>query len=633
MPADLNHPFIALAGPPNAGKTTLFNALTGAGSQPVNYPGATVEYAMGNTRKSLGVELRVADTPGTYSLAPKSPEERVTYEILFGEPTNKPQALILVVDGTQLSRHLPLVRQVLETGYPMVVAVTMKDLLARDGVVLDVEKLSRLLTVPVFAVNGLDTHSVRELAAAVLALTHKPLPTRLLPVPWSSARQELELKWAGDIATQVRLTGASAAGRRRSLAEETKRIDRVLLHPVFGLLIFAAVMTLLFTSIFWLAAPAMDAVNGLFESLASAVLAYAPHSLWADFVAGGIFGSLGAILTFVPQIMILFLGISFLEDSGYLARAATLIDRPLTLIGLNGRSFVPLLSGYACAIPAMMAARTIPNRKERWLTLFIIPLMSCSARLPVYSLLLAYIFWGQPAWKPGVALALIYLTTLVIGSVTAAVVSRWIQTDDHSFFMMELPLYRKPSPLGLLKSMAMRTESYLRKAGPAIFIFAVAIWAATTFPNYSAPTASEKLNTSYAAQGGKLINPLMHPMGGDWRTGLALMTAFAAREVFVSSLGLVMQVSEQDEMQREVSLLGSMRQATREDGSPLFTPASSVGLILFFMIALQCMATVAVARREFGSWKIPVVQVVAFNLLAYLVAVGAVQTLRWVGIP
>jgi ferrous iron transport protein B len=633
MPADLNTPFVALVGPPNAGKTTLFNALTGAASQPVNYPGATVEYAVGAARKSLGVELRIADTPGTYSLAPKSPEERVTFEILFGGPTAKPQAVILVVDGTQLSRHLPLVRQVLETGYPMVVAVTMKDLLERDGVLLDIGALSKMLTVPVFAVNGLDTHSVRELVGAVMALTRKPLPSRIPPTQWSSARQALELKWAGDIAAAVRLSGSSVRSQHRSLAEETKRIDRVLLHPVGGLFIFVAVMALLFTSIFWVAAPAMDAVNGLFEYLASAVLAYAPHSLWADFLAGGVLGSLGAILTFVPQIMILFLGISLLEDSGYLARAATLIDRPLTLIGLNGRSFVPLLSGYACAIPAMLAARTIPNRKERWLTLFIIPLMSCSARLPVYSLLLAYIFWGEPAWKPGVALSLIYLTTLVIGSIASALVSRLIKTEDPSFFMMELPLYRKPSPLGLLKSMAMRTESYLRKAGPAIFIFAVAIWVGTTFPHYDAPNASEKLNTSYAAQGGKLINPLMHPMGGDWRTGLALMTAFAAREVFVSSLGLVMQVSEEEEKQREVSLLGSMRQAKREDGSLLFTPASCVGLILFFMIALQCMATVAVARREFGSWKMPVIQLVAFNLLAYVVAVSAVQGLRWAGVP
>jgi ferrous iron transport protein B len=633
MSTDLSTPFIALVGPPNAGKTTLFNALTGAGSQPVNYPGATVEYAVGAARKNLHLDLRIADTPGTYSLAPKSPEEQVTFQILFGKPTLQPQALILVVDGTQLSRHLPLVRQVQETGYPLVVAVTMKDLLERDGIALDVDALSKLLNVPVFAVNALDTHSARALAAAVHALASKPLPSLSMPVQWSPARQAIELKWSGEIAAKVRLSAETLRRRPRSLAEETQRIDRVLLHPVFGLFIFALVMSVLFTSIFWVAAPAMDAVTAIFELLASQVLAYAPNSLWADFLAGGVIGSLSAILTFVPQIMILFLGISFLEDSGYLARAATLIDRPLTLIGLNGRSFVPLLSGYACAIPAMLAARTISNRKERWLTLFIIPLMSCSARLPVYALLLAYIFRGEAAWKPGVALAALYFLSLLLGSLMAAIANRILKTVETSFFLMELPLYRKPSPLGLLKNMAMRTESYLRKAGPAIFVFAVLIWVGTTFPNYGEPNASQRLNTSYAAQAGKLINPIMHPMGGDWRTGSALISAFAAREVFVSSLSLVMQVSEQDEQQREVSLLDSMRLAKRDDGTALFTPASCVGLILFFMIALQCMATLAVSRREFGNWKMPLVQLVVFNLLGYVLAVGAVQGLRFVGIP
>lgn len=624
---------IALVGPPNAGKTTLFNTLTGTGSQPVNYPGATVEYAKGITRKSLGVEFRIVDTPGTYSLAPKSSEEKVTHDLLFDPANERPAALILVVDGTQLSRHIPLARHVQESGYPVAIAVTMRDLLDRDGMVLDVEGFSRKMGAPAFLVQGSDGASVSKIAHAVAALAARPRGPVQPPTQWSNARQAQELKWSAEIASACVRTPSPSEQRRRTVAEQTRRIDRLLLHPIFGLVFFVAIMSALFTSIFWLAAPVMDAVTTAFESLAAAVLNAAPGALWADFLAGGVVMSAASILVFVPQIAILFLGISLLEDSGYLARAATLVDKPLTRLGLNGRSFVPMLSGYACAIPAMMAARTIPNRKERYLTLFVIPLMSCSARLPVYSLLLAFLFWGQAAWKPGVALALIYLTSLVVGSVAAAIANRLLPAQDGSFFLMELPVYRRPSAWTVFKTVWNRSESYLRKAGPAIFVFAVVLWCATTFPHYETRDASQRLNTSYAAQAGKAITPLMQPMGGDWRTGVALISAFAAREVFVSSLGLVLQVSEEDEEKREVSILDSMRRARRADGSELFTPASVVGLVLFFMIALQCMSTVAVARREFGSWKLPLIQLAVFNLAGYAAAVLAVQVLRAVGIP
>ncbi len=631
MSAHLKSSTVALVGPPNAGKTTLFNALTGAGSHAVNYPGATVDYLAGNARRSFGVELRVVDTPGTYSLTPKSPEERVTRELLFGEGPEKPGAVIVVADGTQLSRHLPMVRQVIESGYAVLVAVTMRDLLERDGIGLDLDALARKLGVPVFAVNGLDLQDVEALATAAARVAASPAKITA-PKPWSGPRQEMELKWAGQIATQV-LNHAAARTRGTTLAERTRALDRALMHPVWGLVFFALIMSGLFTSIFWVAAPAMDLISETFERGAAWVLGRAPGSLWSDFLGGGILLSIGAIMTFVPQIAMLFLGITLLEDSGYLARAATLIDRPLTRLGLNGRSFVPLLSGYACAIPAMLAARTIPNRKERWLTLFIIPLMSCSARLPVYALLLAFLFWGQSAWKPGVALAGLYLLSLFIGAIAAAVASRMLKIEETSFFMLELPLYRRPSFRAVWKTVYLRTDNYIRKAGPAIFVFAIALWAATTFPHYDAPTPSEKLNQSYAAGAGKFIDPLMQPMGGDWRTGVALISAFAAREVFVASLGLVLQVSESDEAGREISLLDAMRTARREDGHSLFTPASAVGLILFFMIALQCMSTVAVARREFGNWTWPLVQLVVFNVAAYAIAVVAVQSLHAAGIP
>ncbi len=628
MPAILNTPTFALVGPPNAGKTTLFNALTGANNHAVNYPGATVEYAVGHLKRQWGPECKIADTPGTYSLSPKSPEEQVTFDLLTRKATF-PTAVIVVVDGLQLSRHLPLVRHVRETGLPLAVAVTMKDLVEKDGRTIDIAELSRLLGVPVIAINAVSGEGIDRLVATTHSL--KPSSAINTPQPWSTARQSQELTWAAQITSQVYLD-ARDAHPLRTIGERTARLDHVLLHRFLGPLLFVIVMTAVFTSIFWLAAPAMDFVTGYFESLATRILEAYPGSLIADFIGSGLVLSVGAVMTFVPQIVILFLGITLLEDSGYLARAATLIDRPLSRLGLNGRSFVPLLSGYACAIPAMLAARTIPNRKERWITLFILPLMSCSARLPVYALLLAYLFAGSPAWKPGLALAGIYVFSLVVGALAAALVNRLIKSEEHSFFLLELPVYRRPSLRGALKNVYLRTESYLRKAGPAIFAFSVALWVATTFPNYKADNPNDKLKGSYAAQLGQVLDPVMHPMGGDWRTGVALVSAFAAREVFVSSLGLVMQVSEQNETNREVSLLESMRIATRADGSPLFTVASAVGLILFFMIALQCMSTVAVARREFGNWKYPLIQLVAFNIAAYVLAVGAVQGLRAFGI-
>lgn len=631
MSADLKH-VIALVGPPNAGKTTLFNALTGTGSRPINYPGATVEYALGTTKRTWGQEIRIADTPGIYSLSPKSPEEEVTLQILQGKTSDRTTAVIVVADGTQLSRHLPLVRQVIETGCPVLVAVTMTDLLEREGRRLDTQLLSRKLGAEVLATHARENRGLADLVSKVAKLSRQDGTARPMPA-WSAARQALELKNAAQIAEEVVVPLDGPAIKTQSAADTTRRLDRWLLHPVWGLAIFTAIMALLFTSIFWVAAPAMDAITGTCEWLAAKILAAAPGRLWADFLAGGIVLSAGSILTFVPQIMILFLGITLLEDSGYLARAATLIDRPLSRLGLNGRSFVPLLSGYACAIPAMLAARTIPNRKERWLTLFIIPLMSCSARLPVYSLLLAFIFWGQPAWKPGVALTVIYLFSLVVGAAAATLVNRLIRANDPSFFMMELPLYRPPSIRAVLNNVLLKTQSYLVKAGPAIFVFATVLWAATTFPHYNAPTPSEKFNHSYAAQAGHFITPVMEPMGGDWRTGVALISAFAAREVFVASLGLVLQVTESAEGQQEASLLSAMQKAERADGSPLFTPASCVGLILFFLIALQCMSTLVVARREFGGWKFPILQLVSFNLVAYVLAVSTVQTLHFFGVP
>jgi ferrous iron transport protein B len=610
----------ALVGPPNSGKTTLFNALTGSHSRPVNYPGSTVDYTVGKLKATA---TPIIDTPGVYSLSPKSPEEIVTWGLLFG--TNRPTKVILVLDATQLSRQLLLARQVIETGYPVVIAITMGDLLAEQKQGLNVEKLSKGLGVPVIPVAAFESKGVAALLQE-LALPSKQNAANQ-PVPWTTKRIDFEQRELLKLSESVLAPSAQTSGPSYSTADWTRFLDRWFLNPWMGLVLFAAIMGLVFTSVFWVAAPLMDGVSGFFEWLASRAIALAPGSLWADFL-GGIFLSFGAILTFVPQIMILFLGVTLLEDSGYLARAATLVDRPLGAVGLGGRAFVPLLSGYACAIPAMLAARSINNRRERWLTLFITPLMSCSARLPVYSLLLSFIFWGEPAWKPGLALLFVYLGSLFVGAGVASVLNRILRKDQTSFFILELPVYRAPQFKTVLKTVLNRTESYLRKAGPAILVLSLLIWFGTTFPNYGASSASEKLETSYIGMLGRAVDPLMEPMGGDWRTGIALVSAFAAREVFVAALSLVLQVSESASEGTAEPLLASMQVATRSDGSPLFTTGSALALIVFFLIAMQCMSTFAVARREFGGWRYPILQLIGFNLLAYGLAVATYQICR-----
>src|SRR6185312_11998172 len=407
----------------------------------------------------------------------------------------------------------------------------------------------------------------------------------------------------------------------------TAKVDRVLLHPYLGLVFFFLIMGLIFSSIFWAAQPFMDLVDAGFSWLKEAVIHLVPISLLADFLGNGLVASFGAVMTFVPQIFILFIGIGLLEGSGYLARAATLIDQPFSKLGLSGRSFVPILSGFACAVPAMMASRNIPSKRDRMITNFVIPLMTCSARLPVYALLLAFLFHDQPAWKPGLALAALYMGSLVIGALAAAIVNKILTKNNQAIFMMELPLYRKPHWKVLVRQSLTRTQAYVKRAGPVIFVFAVLIWVGSTFPNYHAENDHVKLETSFLGQSGKVLEPIFSPMGVDWRVGVGLMSAFAAREVFVSSMAVMFNVTG-DEASQAQGLLKTMSEATNSHGERIFTVASVIGLILFFMIALQCMSTFAISAKENGSMKFALTQLILFNVIAYIVAVSAVHLIR-----
>ncbi|MEQ1877327.1 MAG: ferrous iron transporter B [Bdellovibrionia bacterium] len=615
----------ALVGPPNAGKTTLYNWRTGSSFATVNYPGSTVEYSVGETLDIYGARLSAVDTPGIYSLFAKSPEERVTVEALFKQ--NIPEVVVAVVDATQLSRHLFLVKQLTEAGFRVVVALTMMDLLKKRDVEINISRLSEQLSVPVIPIDGRLGGGVRELVSAMRGEIERKGPGQIHPLPaWSPEKVESIHRDLARVAESVVKEKKSVVLYR--VDERTARLDAWLLHPVFGLMFFILIMGGLFSSIYWMAAPIMDAVDAGFGALGDWVTATGGDTLLTQFISKGLIAGLGAVLVFVPQIFILSLGMILLEDWGYLARAATIIDRPLSKLGLNGRSFVPLLSGFACAIPAMMAARTISSKRERFLTIFVIPLMSCSARLPVYALILAFLFQGAPAWQPGLALLGLYVLSSVAGAVAATIASKIYRETESSWFMLELPVYRSPVAVHVLKNAYRRTSSYLKKAGPAILIFSLIIWAGTTFPHYEMQDETQRLSNSYMATAGKAIEPVMQPMGADWRIGVGLIAAFAAREVFVSALALIFSVTDTDEETMTGNLMTSMKAAVDSSGQPLFTTATLLSLIVFFMIALQCLSTVAVAKKETGSWKFAIAQLVLFTAVAYVAAVATFQVVR-----
>jgi ferrous iron transport protein B len=616
---------VALVGAPNCGKTTLYNWLTNSKFKTVNYPGATVEYAIGSAADRLGHPFLFMDTPGTYSLFPKSSDEEVTLKALFEEPQGIPvQKVICVVDGSQLERHLLLAEQIKESQFSFILVVTMSDILRKNKMNLKKNILEEKFQCPVVLFDGTLGAGLQEIVNELKVMPNQKAQ-RL--VPWSEAVLE-------EKTSRMREWAALCYGQEslQKVYESTARADLWLLNPIFGLFFFFLIMATLFSSIFWLAKPFMDLVDVSFSWLVAQVIHLAPTSLLTDFIGHGLIASFGAVAIFAPQIFILFFGIGVLESSGYLARAATLIDKPFSKLGMSGRSFVPILSGFACAVPAMMATRNISSKRDRLITNFIIPLMTCSARLPVYALLLSLLFKDEPAWKPGLALAALYMGSLFVGGFAASILNRFLPRTEQSLFMMELPLYRLPRFRVLLQHCISRTRGYLFKAGPVIFVFAVLIWAGTTFPNYKSESPHEKMQTSYFAQAGKIIEPVFEPMGVDWRVGVGLMSAFAAREVFVSSLAMVFNVTDEEESAQSHSLLKAMEDAKMPSGRPVFTAGSTLGLILFFMIALQCMSTFSVSIRENGSVRIAVFQLLVFNIVAYVLAIGVVQGFRWMGV-
>ena len=611
---------ILLIGPPNSGKTSLFNWLTGFKNKVVNYPGSTVLTGRGDLLKKYGLSCQVTDSPGTYSLYTKSEDEKITFKALFEHKENS--VIVLVLDSSKLEVQLPLFFQLKSAGFSPIVALTMPDI-SKKSFQLDIEELSKQLKTAVLFINGLTGQGVLQIIKIIKNLKVKNAAVKKLKAcsdeQFNKASQE------------SRKAVENSLIKNQSLSENpfySHKWDRFFLHPKMGFIVFSLIMFSLFSSIFWLAGPFMTAIDKSFSFLidqSNSLLSFEPFA--AELFSNGILAGFGSVMLFVPQIFILFIGISLLEDTGYLARAVALMDGPLSKIGLSGRSFVPFLSAYACAIPAVLLARNISSKKEKFLVYFSAPFMTCSARLPVYALLLSFLFYGQSAWKPGAALSFIYIFSFILGMISVVILNLAVKQTDKESFLLDLPVYRRPVFTKIFNNAFKRTKHYVTEAGPAIFVVALGIWILSYFPLAPDLPPEQQIQQSYASQLGKVFEPLFQNMGLDWRVGLALITAFAAREVFVSSLVLIFTVVKSADHTLGSSLLETMQKAVHANGDPIFTTASVTALIVFFMFSLQCLSTTAIVYKESRSLKLAASQFFILNILAYVFAVICYQSL------
>jgi ferrous iron transport protein B len=611
---------VALVGNPNAGKTALFNALTGLHQKVANYPGVTIERKQG-TVQFAGTRLDLIDLPGTYSLEPVSPDERVTVDVLSGKivGTAVPDLVVAVVDATAIARGLFLVTQLLDRSIPVVVALTMSDLATARGMRIDIEALSRALGVPAIAIATPKRVGLPALLAAMVEMAPR-VPSQLT---WTATVQAADPVLADAVARYAAIDAIVAEAVSGGADRANAPIDRVLLHPVLGFAIFLLIMGGLFATLFTVAAPLMDLCETLVSELGVRVSGWFPDGAAHSLVQDGIFGGVGAVLVFVPQIALLFLFLALLEDSGYLARAAFLMDRVLSKVGLHGRAFVPLLSGNACAIPGILATRTMSDSRDRLATILVLPFMSCSARLPVYALVVATVGASWMAWQQAALVTACYLLGIV-----AAVIAAWIgmklrRSSATTPFLLELPAYRWPQPRQVLRSVWQGTAAFVTRAGTTIFFLAILIWAATTWPKPTIPdlTPAQEIEASLAGRLGRAIDPVLEPMGLDGTSGIGIIAAFAAREVFVSTLAIVHGTGEDGD------LAATLQAERRPDGSPRWTLASGAALLVWFVLAMQCIATTAVVRRETGSWGWAIGQLVWMNVVAWLGAVATFQLL------
>ena len=616
-------PLIALIGPPNSGKTTLFNRLTGLRQKVANYPGVTVEKYVGRVQCDGEQNVELVDLPGVHGFSARTLDERVTRDVLEGqvEDLPAPDAVVLIVDCTRLESQLMLVEPVLKLEIPTLLVLNMWDELEERGGSLNELELADLLGVEVVKSNarvGLGVERVKEFLSQVeVRESGLPLPEQVLsnvprgvPLPMIDAftARRRHLDKVVDRASFV----------SPGPAQSTNALDSVFLHRIWGPLVFFAVVVIVFQSIFTWAVPLMDGVDLLITASGEWLASRLSDGWFRSLVIDGVWAGVGSVVIFLPQILILFLFLGILEDSGYMARAAVIADRVMYKVGLQGRAFLPLLSGYACAIPAILAARTVEDERDRLATIFITPFMTCSARLPVYALLIAAFIPEGRLLGPFLgyrAAVLLGLYGLGIGAavVTAFLLKRTLLRAQPGSFVMDLPSYRLPSARSIGLRLLDRSKIFLRRAGSIIFAVAIVLWVLTQFPRTDA--GPPLIEDSALGQIGQTIEPAIEPLGFDWRIGVGLVTSLAAREVIVGTLGTIYGV--EDATDDSITLQETLRR-------DLTLPAA-IGLLVFFAFALQCMSTVAVMRRETGGWKWPILQ---FSYMLFLAYSGAFIAVR-----
>ncbi|MEM7446930.1 MAG: ferrous iron transport protein B [Myxococcota bacterium] len=715
-------PTILLAGNPNAGKTTVFNKLTGARARVGNYPGITVERRSASLELSPGCFIELVDLPGTYSLCARSPEEEVAAQSLWAFQGERAHGVIVVVDATSFERGMYLVSQISELGLPMLIALNMVDEAIARGVSVDSSALSERFGVPVVPMVATKGEGIDELRAGMGSM----LRTRKVPEPpalplASEIRHELETIAAHlaphrphsnatsrraeaawllqtldaqepsncpfeDVRAEVLRIRDRAKSAGRNIDEElitaryaqieglgvrqaaalpsvrwTDRIDSVLTHPLFGSIFFALVMLIVFESIYTWSIPFMDVIDAAIAGLQLRLSHLIPEGLLQGLILDGVIQGVGNVLIFVPQIAILFALIRLLEDSGYLARVAFLIDRIMRTVGLHGLAFVPLLSGFACAVPAVMATRTLERERDRLLVMLALPLMSCSARLPVYLLVIGTVFDADaPVFgvitQGALALFSMYALSVLATLTAAAVLGRTVLKGEQGTFVLELPPYRMPRLQSLIPAVYSRVRVFVMDAGTIILALSILMWGLLSFPRDSEVSArfedareeasralqgtelthrlssldseERRIQTQHSAAGriGKAIEPALLPLGFDWRIGIGILSAFAAREVFVSTLGVVYGIEgagNDDAAHR--TLRQRLLDSRHPNGTRVFTPLAGIALMVFFVLACQCMSTIAVVRRETGTWKWPALMFSYMTVLAYLSALLVYQ--------
>jgi ferrous iron transport protein B len=638
---------IALLGNPNTGKSSIFNLLTGLRQSIGNFPGVTVEKRTGVMNVS-GDTHDLTDFPGVYSIYPRSKDEEVVYSALTNnQSTEFPQLAIYVADASNLERNLLFFTQLYDLNIPLILVLNMWDVALKRGIEIDIEKLkNRFPDVEIITANARAGLGKTRILDAIKNWQTSKRADHFIPNyrPALPADQRMQSDEAKERFTKIKDLIRESENRKQIKSDNfSRKIDRVLLHPIFGYVIFLSILLLVFQFIFSFASIPMDFIDGLFVSIGSWVSDAMPKGMLSDLISQGIIPGIGGVLVFIPQIALLFFFISILEETGYLARVVFIMDRIMRPLGLNGKSVVPLMSSAACAIPGIMSARTIADWKERMITILVAPLMSCSARIPVYTLLISLVIPNQKILGffnlQGIVLLGLYLLGIVAAILVSLLLKQFIGSREKGFLLLELPSYRSPRWTNIGINILEKVKVFVLDAGKIILAISIILWALATFgpsgrmeksernliqSSYykSLPDdekqqqlASVKLESSFIGIMGKSIEPIIKPLGFDWKIGISLITSFAAREVFVGSLATIYAVNNDSES--NLKLIEKMRNEKNDQGVQVYSLASGVSLMIFYVFAMQCMATLAVVKRETQSWKWPVVQILYMGFLAY----------------